>query len=195
MKTAIFSIVCVPFLSCSGITEGDRRANWQNVEAGAFIEANAAQPEVAQAGKDVKENATVVAGAIGKPEEPKSYTVDESTKAREDSAKEHAEQGGLLSWIAKTVGGLLGPWGAAAGSALAALVGFYQKFQWKKRVAVIADAVEHGVASVKNKDFSNVFFDAMRLYHEGKGTYNEIAHVLRVLKEKKKVLEREGRGA
>jgi hypothetical protein len=110
---------------CATPTEGDRQLNHQNKMAGAMIEEVAAEPEVRQAGKDVKENSAVLEkNLMGAPKEPKPYSPPASAAAREQSTKEHentwgkvignAVLGFLLGGVAtkvitRYVGGPVGP--------------------------------------------------------------------------------------
>ena len=79
------------FLGCKTPTEGDRRLNNQNIHAGEYVEKTATQPEVAQAGKDVKENSRTLEKSLElQPKTPEPYTPAKSKEAREQSEKEHA---------------------------------------------------------------------------------------------------------
>jgi hypothetical protein len=88
-------------------TEGDRQVNHQNMGAGAFIEATAEEPEIKQAGADVRENALALeANLIGKPEQPTPYSPQASADTRKKSTEEHSTPwwqvllGGLATFIA-----------------------------------------------------------------------------------------------
>lgn len=72
-------------------TQGDKQLNHQNKEAGEFVEKTATDPTIIQAGKDVKENSTVLEkNLIGPPEKPQPYSPKASEKARDDSTQEHS---------------------------------------------------------------------------------------------------------
>lgn len=180
-------LAAIAVTSCSGITEGDRLALDQTVRAGSFIRENSGEAPIARAGADVEANATVVQATIGKPDREVPYSPEASEAAREQSAKEHAESSGFWGGILKFVGGLFGPWGAVLAGAVGTITGFWKKFQWKKRTTVIADAVEHGIQALKEKEWAEVFKNAMKVYHEGKGTHVEIKHLIATLKAKKKI--------
>lgn len=94
MRSLLFVAVLalVPPLGCRTPGEGDRRVNDQNIKAGAFVETTSTQPEVSQAGKDVKENSLALErNIIGKPESPQPpYSSKTSREARDQSDKEHA---------------------------------------------------------------------------------------------------------
>lgn len=84
--------------ACGGrASEEDRELNWQNRQAGEFIEQMSSDPAVQQAGRDVKMNSEQLAAApIGEPKVKKAYSRDESAKAREASKKSH--EGGGTFW-------------------------------------------------------------------------------------------------
>jgi hypothetical protein len=135
---------------CVQPSEGDRRLNNQNIKAGEYVEKTATQPEVIQAGKDVKENSLALETALElKPKVPEAYTPAKSKEGRKQSEEEHATSpfwavlGGIgsaaLGWLLR--GGALrlfasiapvaagGPLGAVASILIEGVAKIRQKAQ------------------------------------------------------------------
>lgn len=103
-------------------TDSDAVLNDQNIKAGEYIEAHSLQPDVKQAGTDVKLNAqTLAKNTVGEApaELKKPYTPDNSKTARDDSDKSHTST--IWPWISGALAILLPlaigvaklhPWGA-----------------------------------------------------------------------------------
>lgn len=106
MRPILTMVLCVVLLGCAGGAEEARNLNRQNLHAGELIETRATDPEVKQAGKDVKLNSTVIEKIQGPPKEDKSYSEKESAEAR---AKGESVSGGFwvgLGGIAVTIASL-----------------------------------------------------------------------------------------
>ncbi len=107
MRTVMIILALTGLLGfgpCENVRESDRQLNDQNKGAGEFIEKTSTQPEVAQAGKDVKENSLQLeAGAIGKPAAPATYSPQKSQEEREKSKEEHKGMG-WLGWLGAIAG-------------------------------------------------------------------------------------------
>lgn len=87
---------------CTTPTEGDRRVNHQQKEIGGYVEKTSTQPEIQQAGRDVKANAeTLEKNLIGPAEKPQPYSPQASREAREQSEQDHA-----TPWWQLALGGL-----------------------------------------------------------------------------------------
>lgn len=90
LRCMMLLLVAVVLPACA--TDSDAVLNDQNIEAGAYIESHSLQPDVKQAGKDVKLNSQTLAKnvtgdapvALKKP-----YTPENSKVARDDSDKSH----------------------------------------------------------------------------------------------------------
>jgi len=110
-------LLTVPLLlllsGCWGaeVKDSDRQLNRQNAEAGRFIETKADDPQVKQAGRDVKSNAlTLEKNVIGPPDNPKPYSPAASQEARDSSDKEHSIPWwhGLLIGVGSVLATVLG---------------------------------------------------------------------------------------
>lgn len=106
------ALILILALGLGGCVSGDKEAadlNRQNKHAGALIELRAEDPVVKQAGKDVKDNATVIEKIKGEPAVDVPYSPQASSDAR--TAGEKAGGGwnfwGTLGGIGVTVGSLL----------------------------------------------------------------------------------------
>lgn len=116
------AIIALAILLPACATDSDALLNDQNIEAGDYIEKNAVQPNIKQAGKDVKLNAqTLAKNAVGdaKPELKKPYSPENSKAFRDDSDKSHTSK--IWPWISAGLALLLPvvlgiarahPWGA-----------------------------------------------------------------------------------
>jgi hypothetical protein len=131
---ALVAGLVVALFGCA--TEPQKATNWQTEKAGEYIETNAADPGIKQAGKDVKENSVVLRKAVfgdPKPENQKPYSPKNSDDARKDAATpwwQYALGGtglmGLLAtgfrMAARYVPWLAGPWGTIATTVIEGLV-------------------------------------------------------------------------
>lgn len=133
---------------CRTPTEGDKRLNNQNIGAGEFVERVATEPEVKQAGKDVKENSLTLEKSLDlKPAKPESYSPALSKEARKQSEEEHAVSpfmaflGGLASvavgWLLR--GGAVRLFSTVAPTAMAGPLG------------TVATALIEGIARIRQK--------------------------------------------
>lgn len=133
---------------CRTPTEGDKRLNNQNIGAGEFVEKTATEPEVKQAGKDVKENSLTLEKSLDlKPAKPESYSPALSKEARKQSEEEHAVSpfmaflGGLASvavgWLLR--GGAVRLFSTVAPTAMAGPLG------------TVATALVEGIARIRQK--------------------------------------------
>jgi hypothetical protein len=89
MKVLISIALCLALMG-GGCASGDKETadlNRQNKHAGALIEERADDPVVKQAGKDVKDNATVIEKIKGEPAVDVPYSPEASGKAREAGEK------------------------------------------------------------------------------------------------------------
>lgn len=101
MRNLALVFMAVGLWGCGTLTisESDKQLNAQNRAAGELIEKKAADPEIKQAGADVKLNATQLATVIGEPQEKKEYSPVVSGESRKQSKEDHSPLGkyGLLA--------------------------------------------------------------------------------------------------
>jgi hypothetical protein len=110
MRTFSAAFIVILALGLGGCATGDKEAadlNRQNKHAGALIEQRSDDPVVKQAGKDVKENATVIEKIKGEPATDVPYSPEASGAAREAGEKAGGWNfWGTLGGIAVTIGSL-----------------------------------------------------------------------------------------
>jgi hypothetical protein len=105
----VFLFIAVLFGGCGYVkpTENQRQAHQQTIGAGDFVEKNASDPLVKQAGSDVKATATILQDTlIGKPAVIKDYSHDEAVKIVTVVKKEYDEA--QAPWYKRWAGTLIG---------------------------------------------------------------------------------------
>lgn len=131
---AVLALAWVGNSGCASIKESDRQLVNQTKQAGKIVEDKSADPELRQAGKDIRLNMESLEKSTGLPEKPTLYSPQASAAARELREYEHRKRwydyilpgvvallggGGLLGIARKLAPTFLaGP----AGTALSALI-------------------------------------------------------------------------
>jgi len=157
-------LALIPFLGCTHIRESDRQLNDQNEKAGGFVFEKATEPEVKQAGADVKANSSQLSKTLGKPETPEVYSPGASAKWRKQNEEDQATpfwklalggvgtflmgllSSGLLTRVAPTIFG--GPIGTALGAVVEGIARSRLKAQDPANAGKISEA--DLLESVKN---------------------------------------------
>ena len=173
----IFTIGC-------GLTESTKELNHQNQEAGGFIAKNAADPIIKQAGEDIKDNSIAIKTDIGEPEEPKSYSPEESAAARDRQVEEIETRlaigNGALDWLNSV------PFGKPIAVLIPSLLGvweFLKRRKTKKKLHASYQGLEKIFEQAKNKQFLDV---ALGAYREGIDVYDMYEEIKKDIKKKKK---------
>ena len=146
MKTSILSLVFIAGCGTT-ITDGDRSLVYQNKGAGEFIESNSTQPEIQQAGKDVKENSTSLEKSVGLPKNPQPYTPEASKGSRENREQEHKAK--WYDFILPALAGLIG------GGGLTKILASVAPRIFGGPAGAALSAVISGVSAVREKAAAN----------------------------------------
>ena len=88
----VLALAWVGNSGCASIKESDRQLNYQNKWAGKYVEDKATDPDVKQAGRDVRLNSEALEKTMGLPEKPAPYTAQNSAAAREAREIEHRKR-------------------------------------------------------------------------------------------------------
>ena len=111
MKRRMVLIALLLLFTAGCVQKGDRALNNQNKEIGEYIVANAVDPAMKQAGKDLVLNATTLEkNCLGASDNPQPYSPAASEKARQQSEEEHAVEnkifGTLTGWLLSILGAI-----------------------------------------------------------------------------------------
>lgn len=173
--SVVLVLLAFIFLSgCASVTEGDRKLFHQNREAGALVEEIGQQPEVRQAGRDIRLNSEVLMDNLGRPKEVLPYSPQVSERVRVEAKEEHQQVASwlqiilsLLPWL----GGITG-----IGSGVLSVLFLVQKWIANKKLMAVYQGVEKVVANVKGGNVLSAdgMVDILRTAASAYNVYPEI---------------------